>query len=136
MRGSVWRVFDSQQLHLQQLAFGLTLKVTTAGCFPPAVSAKFDRHVDVGDVKAVSAGASTLPRTEMPWFFTLFLPRLSSNMVSILLMYWAIGRECKQVMSHSSFNCQGNVNQQQLSVRFLFPLRCYILPLLSLKNRD
>lgn len=28
-----------------------------------------------------------LPRTEAPWFFTLFLPRLSSKIVSILLTY-------------------------------------------------
>lgn len=33
-----------------------------------------------------------LPRTETPRFFTLFFPRLSSKMVSILLMYCTIER--------------------------------------------
>lgn len=43
----------------------------------------------------VTCGSATvcdcvLPRTESPWFFTRFLPRLSSKMVSILLTYYIV----------------------------------------------
>lgn len=41
----------------------------------------------------VSVCVAALPRTETPWFFTLFLPRLSSKIVSILLMYCAKKKE-------------------------------------------
>lgn len=41
-------------------------------------------HVDLPLCVCVS------PRTVTPWFFTLFLPRLSSKIVSILLTYYVV----------------------------------------------